>query len=217
MTTKILLVDDHCIVRQGFRALLEAESDFRVVGEAGDFHEAMHQVERRLPDVIVLDLIMPGVNGFEVIRQVRKRWPRIRIVILSMHSQEGYVVEALRGGASAYVPKSGDGKELVHAVREVMSGRRYLCPPLSEEDIESFARRTNDGTLDLYETLTTRERETLQLVAQGRTSVETAREFGISRRTVESHRRSLMRKLGLKNHADLVRFAVRRGLLPPEL
>jgi DNA-binding NarL/FixJ family response regulator len=215
--TTILLVDDHQVVREGFRALLAAQEDFRIVGEAGNGLEAVRMAERLEPDVVVMDLMMPGLNGLEVARQISQRCSRSRIVVLSMHSNEGYVLEALRNGASAYVLKDSSSADLVRAVREALEGRRYLSPPLSEPAIDAYIERARMGeTLDLYETLTSREREVLQLSAEGYTTPEIAAKLFISPRTVESHRANVMHKLGLRSQTDLIRFALQRGILPLE-
>jgi two-component system response regulator NreC len=212
----IVLADDHHIVRQGLRALLEAESDFSVVGEAGDGLEALRLADQLNPNVLVLDLMMPGLNGLEVARQMTKHAPQTRIVVLSMYSNEAYVLEALGNGASAYVLKDSSSADLVHAVREVAAGRRYLSPPLSDRAIEAYQEKAKAATLDKYETLTTREREVLQLAVEGHTSTEIAARLGISSRTAEAHRSNLMHKLGLHTQADLIRYALRRGIIPLE-
>jgi len=216
MTTKIFLADDHHVVRQGLRALLEAEPGLSIIGEAADGLEAASQVERLKPDVLIVDLMMPGLNGLEVTRQVGKRAPQTRVILLSMHANEGYVLEALRHGATAYVLKDCTAEELVRAVHEVAAGRRYLSPPLSERAIESYLQKSEPAALDVYNTLTSREREVLQLSAEGLTGAEISGRLFISPRTVEIHRANLMRKLGLRNQTDLVRFALRRGIVPLE-
>lgn len=216
MTTSILLADDHPVVRHGLRALLEAERDFRIVGEADDGLETVRMVESLQPDVLVLDLMMPSLNGLEVTRQVCQRVPQTQVIILSMHADEAYVLEALRNGAVGYVLKDASAGELVRAVREVIAGRRYLSPPLSERAIEAYVQKASEGALDPYETLTTREREVLHLVAEGYTSAEIAARLSISPRTVEVHRANVMRKLGLRSQTDLIRYALRRGILPLE-
>jgi len=214
--TTIVLADDHHVVRQGLRSLLEAEPDFSIVGEAGDGLEAAQLVERLQPDVLVLDLMMPGLNGLEVTRQVSQRSPQTHVVILSMHPNEAYVLEALRAGAAAYVIKESTSAELVRAVREAVAGRRYLSPPLSERAIEVYMQKAESAALDPYETLTAREREVLHLAAEGHTNAEIADRLFISRRTVETHRANLMRKLGLRSQTDLIRYALQRGILPME-
>lgn len=211
--TTILLADDHRIVRQGLRALLAAEADFEVVGEADDGREALELVKRLSPDVLVLDLMMPGLNGLEVARQLPRQSPGVRVVVLSMHDDEGFVLEALANGVSGYVLKDSNSSDLVHAVREVAAGRRYLSPPLSDRAIEAYQQRARVGTMDKHETLTTREREVLQLSAEGHTSSEIAARLGISTRTAETHRSHIMHKLGLHTQSDLIRYAIRRGII----
>jgi DNA-binding NarL/FixJ family response regulator len=211
--TNIVLADDHHIVRQGLRTLLEAEQEFSVVGETADGLMVADLVEKLRPDVLVLDLMMPGLNGLEIARQVSQRSPKTRIIILSMHANEAYVLEALRNGASGYVLKDANPAEMVQAVREVTAGRHYLSRPLSERAIQTYAQKAEAAPLDLYETLTTREREVMQLAAESYSSTEIAARLGISPRTAETHRANLMRKLGLQSQTDLIRYAIRRGLL----
>jgi len=209
-----LLADDHQVVRQGLRALLEAETDFSVVGEVGDGLDAIQQAGRLKPKVLVVDLMMPGVGGLEVIRQVSQRYPYISVIVLSMYADESYVLEALRNGAAGYVLKGASAEELVKAVREVISGRRYLSPPLSENAIEAYIRKARAEVVDLYETLTTREREVLHLSSQGLNNTEIATRLTISPRTVETHRANMMRKLSLQNQTELIRYSLKRGILP---
>jgi two-component system response regulator NreC len=214
---RILLADDHQVVREGFRALLEAEPDFEIVAETGDGLEAVRLAEHQKPHVLVVDLMMPGLNGLEVARQITQRLPRTHIVILSMHANEAYVLEALKNGACAYVLKDASAAELVRAVREANVGRRYLSPPLSEPAIDNYIQRTrNSDSLDLYDTLTNREREVLQLGAEGHTNAEIAGRLFISPRTVETHRANVMHKLGLRSQTELVRYALQRGIMPIE-
>ncbi len=214
--TTIVLADDHRIVRQGLRALLTAEDNFKVVGEADDGREALELVKRLSPDVLVLDLMMPGLNGLEVARQLHKQSPKVRIVVLSMYDDEGFVLEALANGVSAYVLKDSNSSDLVQAVREVAAGRRYLSPPLSDRAIETYQQIAKTGAMDKHETLTTREREVLQLSAEGHTSSVIASRLGISTRTAETHRSRLMHKLGLHTQSDLIRYALKRGIIPME-
>ncbi|HMQ52791.1 MAG TPA: response regulator transcription factor [Anaerolineae bacterium] len=213
--TTIFLADDHHIVRQGLHALLAAEPDFRVVGEAADGREAVALIERLQPEVLVLDLMMPGLSGLEVTRQVRRRSPQTRIVILSMYANPGYVHETLKSGAAGYVLKKSTAGELVQAVRQILTGRRYLSPPLSEEEIENFEKKATASHTDPYELLTARQREVLHLLAEGHTNAEVAARLVVSPRTVEFHRAEVMRKLGARTPADLIRLAVQRGILPP--
>lgn len=212
--TRIVVVDDHHIVREGLRALLATEPDFQLVDEASDGLEAIRLVERLEPDVLILDVMIPGLNGLDVTRRVSKSSPKTRVIILSMHSNEAYVIEALKNGAAAYVLKGATATELVLAIREVAAGRRFLSSPLSERAIETYVARAQESDpLEAYDTLTTREREVLQLVAEGNSNQQAAARLFISPRTVETHRANLMNKLSLRNHADLVRFAFERGIL----
>lgn len=209
----IILADDHHLVRAGLRALLSAQADFEIVGEVGDGLETMKLVEKLQPDVLVLDVMMPGLNGLAVAKQVNHRCPSTRVVMLSMHSNVAYVAEALRNGAAGYVLKDSTAADLAAAVRRVMAGGRFLSPPLAEEDVSSYEHRTRNGHADPYETLTGREREVLQLVAEGGTNQEIASRLSISPRTVEVHRSRVMLKLGLRSSAELIRFAFNRGII----
>jgi DNA-binding NarL/FixJ family response regulator len=211
--TSIVLADDHRIVRQGLHALLKSEPDFNVVGEAGDGLEALELIRKLTPDVVVLDLMMPGLNGLEVARQINKQMPQTKIVVLSMYDDEGFVLAALANGVSAYVLKDAGSAEFVQAVREVAAGHRYLSPPFSDRAIEAYQEMAKPSTLDKYETLTTREREVLQLSAEGHTNGEIAARLNISVRTAETHRSRLMHKLGVHTQAELIRYALRRGII----
>lgn len=213
MKTRILLADDHAIVRQSLRSRLEAEPDFDLVGEAKDGLVTLAQVERLRPDVLLLDIAMPGLNGIEVLTRVRQRFPRTHVVVLSMHQDRSYVVRSFQNGAQAYVVKSADAKDLVHAIREVMAGRQYLSPPFSAAELEDYMNKAASGDADPYDLLTRREREVLQLVVEGNTNPQIAKRLFIDTRTVETHRAHVMEKLGLKNLPELVLFAVARGLL----
>jgi DNA-binding NarL/FixJ family response regulator len=208
------LADDHNIVRQGLRKLLEAEPDFRVIGEAGDGLEAAQIVESLEPDVFVVDVMMGGMNGLEVTKHVRKRSPKTRVVVLSMHADEGYVLEALRSGAKGYVLKDSLAEDLIHAIREAVAGRRYLSSPLSDRVIEGYVHRSESTALEPFERLTVREQEVLHMLAQGATNADIAAKLSISRRTVEVHRANMMRKLGLRNQAQVLRYAMRQGMIP---
>jgi DNA-binding NarL/FixJ family response regulator len=211
--TTIVLADDHEVVRLGLRTRLEREQDFRVVGEAGDGQVVLDLVERVKPDVLVLDLVLPTLGGFDVMEALSRRSPTTRVVILSMHDDIGCVAEALRKGASGYVLKEAAPIELVKAVREAVAGRCYLSPPLSEIRLEAYLRKAKIGGFDLYESLTSREREVLHLVAEGLSNKEVASRLSISTRTAETHRAHLMNKLGLNTQGELIRFAYERGIM----
>jgi two-component system response regulator NreC len=209
----IVLADDHLMVRKGLRAILCAEPDFNIVGEAGDGLEAVDQVTRLQPDVLVLDLMMPGINGLEAIRQLTRKRFNTGIVVLSMHNNEAYVLEALRSGAKAYVLKESPPEELVQAIREVSLGHRYLSSQISSKSIDSYLHETAGAFLDPFETLTPREQEIFHLAIQGFSNAEIASRLNISPRTVETHRTNLMYKLGLHNHTQLMKYAFNRGLI----
>lgn len=213
MSVTIILVDDHPIVRQGLRHLLEGEPEFKVVGEAGDGIEGLFLAKRLMPNILVVDMMMPGLNGLEVVRQVKYNSPGTRTIVLSMQSADAYVIEALKNGAAGYVLKETGPSELVNAVHEVIQGNQYLSPKLSKR-FQASVQKIMDTPSDAYETLTAREREILQMTAEGRTSQEIGDKLIISPRTVEVHRRNLMNKLGIKNQVELIRFAIKRGILP---
>src|SRR5687767_11728088 len=196
--TRIVLADDHPVVRHGVRSLLQSDAELSVVGEASDGIETVQVVEKLSPDVLVVDLMIPGLNGLEITRQVRQRSPMTRVIILSMHANEPYVLEALKNGASGYVLKDSSGTDLIQAVRLVATGQRYLSPPLSERAVEAYMMKSQESSFDAYDGLTDREREVLQLAAEGLSNPEIAGRLSISPRTVETHRANLMRKLSLK-------------------
>jgi DNA-binding NarL/FixJ family response regulator len=216
MSIKIFLTDDHTIVRQGLRALLEDEKDLTIIGEAFDGQEALNQVQSLEPDVLVLDLSLPGMSGLEVIRRLYHSNCHTRVVVLSMYAKGAYIQEALKFGAKGYVLKGSDAKELVHAIRLVMGGMTYLSPAVAELAKEAQSQLRHSHGLDPYKTLTNREREILPLAARGLSSSEIGRQLNISPRTVEVHRSRILHKLGLQNQAELIRFALQRGILPIE-
>ncbi|MFV9504256.1 MAG: response regulator [Oscillochloridaceae bacterium umkhey_bin13] len=213
---RVVIADDHELVRTGVRTLLEQELPCEIVGEAASGNEAITLVRDLSPHVLVTDMVMPGLSGLEVVRQVQQQAPATRVVVFSMHGDEGYVREALRAGATGYVLKESLSVELVTAIQYALDGRRYVSPLLSERILDAFAQPALQDSFDPYQRLTEREREVLLGTAQGRTSIEIAEQLAISPRTVESHRANLMRKLGLRTIADLVRYAVRRGLIALE-
>jgi two-component system response regulator NreC len=210
----LVLADDHHVVRQALRTLLESEPGFVVVGEASDGLRVADLVARIEPDVLLADLMMPGLNGMEVTRQVRKRCANTRVILLSMHMNEAHVLEALRSGVHGYVRKDATASDLIGAIRAVMSGQLYMSPPFSDQAIDAYRQRAEEAAVDPYERLTAREREVLHLAAEGLGNTEMAARLGISPRTAETHRARVMQKLGLRRLADLVRFALRRGLMP---
>ena len=216
MAVSVVLADDHAIVRRGMQALLESESDFSIVGAAADGLETVRLVERFKPDVLVLDLMMPGLSGLEALRIIRERSPRTRVVILSIYSSVAFITQALQLGATGYVLKGCTEENLLRAIREAGAGRRFLSPSVSEIAIQAYIEQTKTGPFDPHETLTPRQREVLQMVAEGKTNSEIAERLHISPRTVENHRAAVMQKLGIQNQTELIRHAIRHGLIPPE-
>ena len=209
----IVLADDHQVVRQGLGAILEGERNLHVVGEAGNGLEAARLVERLRPDVLVLDLMIPGLSGLEVTRQLAKRSPKTRVVILSMHGDKSYVLEALRNGAAGYVLKDASADELIKAVHEAAANRRYLSSPLSDSAVDAYVQQAGATTTDPYDSLSSREREVLQLAAEGHTNPQIGKRLFISPRTMEIHRANMMTKLDLRNQTDLIRYALKRGII----
>ena len=212
---KIVLADDHNVVRQGLKALLESESDITLVAEASDGLEVVPLVEKTSPDLLIVDVRMPGLNGLDVTRQVTQKHPGTRVIVLSMYSDEGYVVQALKNGAMAYVLKESRAADLLQAIRDVMAGKRYLSPPLSERSVEEYLAKA-ETELDPYDLLSPREREVFQLAAEGHSNPDISQRLAISARTVETHRANAMKKLKLKGQTDIVRYAIRKGLVSPE-
>jgi len=213
VTVRVLLADDHPIVRQGLRRLLESKAEFLVVAETGDGLEVMALTDRYRPDVIIVDLMMPGLNGLEVTRQICQRADSARVIVFSMHKDDDYVIQALRNGAVGYVIKDSGPVELVGAIHQVMQGHRYLSPAIAERIGEQIANQPNELLKDPYDLLTNRERTVLQLVAEGYTGQEIADLLTISRRTAEQHRANIMRKLGFQSQREIVRYAIRKGIL----
>jgi two-component system response regulator NreC len=213
-TVNILLVDDHTVIRAGLRLVLERHSDFRVVGEAADGREGVAEAGRLHPDVVVMDLAMPNLNGMEAARQMVASNPTIAIVVLSMHSDEEYVLRALKSGARAYVLKESAEADLIAAVRAVTSGKSFFSPKVSRMLVEDYVRQLQDREIeDSYELLTGREREILQLVAEGKSNKDIANLLNLSVYTVETHRANIMEKLSLHNVPELILYAVRKGVI----
>lgn len=211
---RLLLADDHAIVRRGMRALVEAHPPFEVVAEAADGPEAIALCERHRPDVAVLDVAMPRLSGIDVAARVRKMDPPPGIVMLSMHADESYVLRALQAGAQAYLLKDATDEDLIPAIRAVARGRRYFSEAVSSLLAEEFvAKLQQRGLTDSYELLTDREKEVLLLIAQGRSNKEVATALDLGVSTVETHRSNLMQKLSLHSTAEIVLYAVRKRLI----
>jgi DNA-binding NarL/FixJ family response regulator len=213
MIPKVLLVEDHTLVRSGIRSLLERSSEVEVVGETGGGREALDLCRSLRPDMILTDVEMSDLNGIETARKLHSEFPETKVIMLSMHSDRQYVLESLRAGAMGYVLKDAALNELLTAIRSVAAGRRYLSPGLADLVIEDYARRgTSETTGGKLESLSPREREILQLVAEGNSSAQIAHRLCISIRTVDTHRFSLMRKLEIHSIAGLTKFAIANGL-----
>ncbi len=213
MSIHVFLADDHAVIRDGLKILLEAEGDIKVVGTAADGREAVRAARELSPDVIIMDIAMPGLNGIEATAQVSEYNPSARVVILSMHHSTEHVFQALKAGAQGYLLKESAGQEVVWAVRAVRDGRRYLSQRIEETVIDDYIgqRRAVPGKGPL-ESLSSREREILQMVAEGKASAEIAGTLYISRKTVETYRSRLMQKLGITDLPGLVKFAIQHGL-----
>jgi DNA-binding NarL/FixJ family response regulator len=210
MPTRILLADDHHIVRQGLKALLEREQ-FHVVAEAADGHDAIKQAQALRPDVAVLDVSMPRLNGVDAAREMIRAVPGIRTILLTVHTEDAYVMTALKAGIKGYVLKNQASADLLQAIREVSSGKTYLSPGISQAVVDACLTKTDLPA----DPLSVREREVLQLVAEGKTTKEVAQILGISAKTADSHRTRIMRKLDIHETASLVRHAIRLGLIQP--
>jgi two-component system, NarL family, response regulator NreC len=208
MPVHIVLADDHVLVRQGLRSLLEG-AEFKVIGEAGDGQEAIRLVEKLHPAVAVLDIAMPTLNGIDAAREISRLSPETKTILLTMLTEDQYVLESLRAGVKGYVLKSNSSEELVKAIREVCQGKVYLTPAASTAVVQAYVAMSGASPPELTE----REREVLQLVAEGKTSKEIAGELGITWRTVESHRTHIMEKLAIHDTAGLVHYAIRHGLV----
>lgn len=211
---RILLADDHTVVRKGLRLLLENQPDFQVVGDAADGREAIAMAEQQRPDVMVMDVAMPVLNGIEAARQIGAKLPSIAIVFLSMHSDEGYVLKALKAGARAYLLKDSAEYDLISAVKAVSAGKAFFSPAISKMLAEDYIRQMRDQKVDdTFELLTTREREVLQLLAEGRSNKEVATFLELSPHTVETHRSNILEKLNLHTGAELILYAIRKGVV----
>jgi len=212
---RVLLADDHTLVRAGIRSLLENMEGIEVIAEASDGRDALRLVRAHRPDVVLMDIAMPGLNGLEAAARIAKKFPNVRVVILSMHVNEEYVLQALRAGAAGYMVKGADAAELEIAIRAVARGETYLSPMVSKHVVTDYIQRISGETSPL-ELLTPRQREVLQLIAEGYSTKKIARTLKISVKTVETHRMQLMERLDIHDIAGLVRYAIRVGLVKPD-
>jgi DNA-binding NarL/FixJ family response regulator len=209
--TRVILADDHKLVRAGFRAMLKTLRDVEVVAETENGREALELIRKHIPDIALLDITMPGLTGLEVAARVSVELPNVRVIILSMHTADEYIVQAIRAGIAGYLLKNAEPMELELAIRSALGGDIYMSPGISKRVIHEFARKTNfTTTMDL---LSARQREILQLLAEGNTNKEIATVLNLSIKTVETHRKELMERLGLHDVAGLVRYAIRMGIV----
>lgn len=214
MKIHILLADDHTILRAGLKMMLNAQPDMEVVGEAQDGRQVLQEVQRLQPDIILMDITMPDMNGIEATRQIKKLVPEVKVLVLTMHENEEYVFQALRAGASGYMLKEAADTELITALHVIRSGQFYLSPTAQSVMVGDYLQRVRSGEeKDSYSSLTEREREILKLVAEGYTNNQIAERLVISPKTVDTHRTHVMDKLNLHSRAELVKYAMRRGLL----
>jgi len=212
MTIKIILADDHQIVRQGLRTLLSCEPDMQVVGEADDGRKTLKLAEELSPDVIIMDISMPDLNGIEATRLILTEFPEVKVIALSMHSDSLFVLNMLKSGALGYLLKDCAMEELVQAIRTVMRQQTYICSGVADLLVKDLAHSCAAEPSSAYSILTNREREVLQLLAEGKGVLQIATSLGLSSKTVETHRKQIMNKLGLHTVAELTKYAIRQGL-----
>ncbi len=212
MTIKIVLADDHQIVRQGLRTLLAGEPDMKIVGEADNGRKTLGLAEQMAPDVIIMDISMPDLNGIDATRQILQKSPNIKIIALSMHSDSLFVMNMFKSGALGYLLKDCALEELVKAIRTVMRQKTFISSGLSDVLIRDFANHWGGASVSAYAVLTAREREVLQLLAEGKTTLQAAAALSVSSKTVEAHRKQIMIKLGMRSIAELTKYAIRQGL-----
>jgi len=211
---RILLADDHTVVRKGLRLLLESQPGFHVVADASDGREAVALAAEHSPDVVVMDVAMPGLNGIEAARQILAKRPETSVVFLSMHSDEGYVLKALKAGARGYLLKDSADHDLINAVKVVTEGKAFFSPAISKMLVEDYVRQMRERSVeDSFDLLTTREREVLQLLAEGKNNKEVATLLNLSLYTVETHRGNIFQKLNLHSGAELILYAIRKGVI----
>ncbi len=211
MSIRIILVDDHVIVREGLRSLIEKRPDMQIVGEAGDGRNAVEMARKLLPDVVLMDVSMPDMNGIEATRNIRGKCPGVKVLVLSMHFDRKFAVEMLKAGASGYLLKDAAFEELITAIRAVLSGHTYLCHGISDAIIRNYVDSADMG-MSVFSILTTREREVLQLITEGNSTKEIASILRLSVKTVETYRKLIMEKLDLHSIAELTKYAIREGL-----
>ena len=213
---KVLVADDHTILRQGIKSLLANEEEIEVIGEAKDGREALTIIEETLPDVILMDIAMPGLNGLEATRRIKKKFPRMKVLVLTMYTNEEYIFQILNAGANGYLVKETAFQDLISAIKAVYKNEAFMSPSISKKVINSYIKRAQNDEEVTCEVLTTREREILQLIAEGNSSKKIAELLFISPKTVETHRTHIMDKLNIHNRTGLVKYAIRKGIVDVE-
>jgi DNA-binding NarL/FixJ family response regulator len=211
---KILIADDHQVLREGIRSLLEKQGNMEVIAEAPDGRTAVNLARKLNPDVIIMDIAMPDLNGIDATRQILSDSPDIKIVVLSMHSDRRFVAEMLKAGASGYLLKNSAFQQLTNAIQSVIEGRNYLCPEIGEVVIDDYVKKLSNNGMVQNSPLTAREREVLQLIAEGKSTKQVASQLNVSIKTADSHRQQLMRKLNIRSVAELTKYAIREGITP---
>lgn len=217
MNIKVLLVDDHAIIREGLRSLLEKQPEMEVIADTDDGRKAVELVREQLPDIVVMDITMRGLNGIEATRQITREFPAVNVIALSIHSKRRYVTDMLSAGASGYILKECLFDELVQAIRAVVAGGRYLSPRITDVVVDDYVKRLSAVNNSALETLTSRQREVLQLVAEGKSTKQIALDLHVSTKTIEANRRQIMDKLDIHSIAELTKYAVREGLTTLEM
>jgi len=210
---KVVVADDHTILRQGIKALLDNQEGIEVVGEAKDGREAIKTIEELLPDVILMDIAMPGLNGLEATRRIKKKFPKTKVVVLTMHANEEYIFQILNAGADGYLVKETAFQDLISAINAVHKGGAFMSPSISKKVMTDYIQRAQGEEKVGFDTLTTREREILQLVAEGNSNKKIAEALFISPKTVETHRAHIMDKLNIHDRAGLIKYAIRKGMI----
>ncbi len=217
MSIKVLLVDDHAIIREGLRSLLEKQPEMEVIADTDDGRKAVELVRELLPDIVIMDITMPGLNGIEATRQIIADFPDVKVIALSIHSKRRFVADMLSAGATGYILKECLFDELVQAIKAVAAGGRYLSPRITDVVVSDYVKRLSATTESPFEALKTREREVLQLVAEGKSTKQIALELHVSTKTIEANRRQIMEKLNIHSVAELTKYAVREGLTTLEM
>jgi len=212
MSIKVLLVDDHAIIREGLRSLLEKQPEMEVIADTDDGRKAIELVRELLPDIVIMDITMPGLNGIEATRQITAEFPDVKVIALSIHSKRRFVADMLSAGATGYILKECLFDELVQAIKAVAAGGRYLSPRITDVVVSDYVKRLSATAYSPFEALKTREREVLQLVAEGKSTKQIALGLHVSTKTIEANRRQIMEKLNIHSVAELTKYAVREGL-----